>query len=173
MEKDLGSLLKKARVDKGLSQEEVANVLFVTRQTISRWEQNNTLPNIYVLETLSQLYGVGLEELIGYTKEKKLNVMAIIGSVFFNICLFSGIFITIVVLLAALWITIGAFIISPILYMISSMFGPQSFEWYQLVLTIFLCMISLKGIHFCKKVTIQLIVYFNKYIKFNKKIIYK
>ncbi|MBQ0125654.1 MAG: helix-turn-helix transcriptional regulator, partial [Clostridiales bacterium] len=35
---ELGNKIKKARIEKGLSQQELADKLFVTRQTVSRWE---------------------------------------------------------------------------------------------------------------------------------------
>lgn len=41
-----------------MTQEQVAQKLFVTRQTVSRWEQDKTLPNVHVLKTLSVLYPV-------------------------------------------------------------------------------------------------------------------
>lgn len=63
----LGSALKSARAKSQLTQEEVAKNLYVTRQTVSRWEQNKTLPNINVLLELSRLYHTSLEELIQVT----------------------------------------------------------------------------------------------------------
>ncbi len=60
----IAKFLKEARENKGLTQKYVANCLYVTRQTVSRWEQGKTLPNIYVLQKLSDLYGVSIERLI-------------------------------------------------------------------------------------------------------------
>ena len=60
----IGKSLKQVRENAGFTQEEVASKLFVTRQTISRWEQEQTLPNIYALQELSALYEAPLEALI-------------------------------------------------------------------------------------------------------------
>lgn len=42
----IGYKLKKARMDKNLTQEEVAEKIFVSRQSISNWENNKTYPDI-------------------------------------------------------------------------------------------------------------------------------
>lgn len=60
----LGSNLFKARRKKGLSQEEVAERLGVSRQTISKWETGETLPDIQQAKRLAMLYGLSLDELI-------------------------------------------------------------------------------------------------------------
>lgn len=56
--------LQQARTIADLTQEEVADKLYVTRQTVSRWETNRTLPNIYILKDLSDLYNVSTDDLI-------------------------------------------------------------------------------------------------------------
>ena len=53
---NLGNNLFQARKKAGLSQEEVASKLGVSRQTISKWETDETLPDIYQSKKLSKLY---------------------------------------------------------------------------------------------------------------------
>ena len=60
----LGSNLSQARKKSGLSQEEVAEKLGVSRQTISKWELDETLPDIRQSKKLSTLYHLTLDELI-------------------------------------------------------------------------------------------------------------
>ena len=60
----LGNNLFEARKKSGLSQESVAEKLGVSRQTISKWETNETIPDIYQSEKLSKLYNLSLDELI-------------------------------------------------------------------------------------------------------------
>lgn len=55
----------------GLSQEEVAEKLGVSRQTISKWELNETLPDIRQSKRLSNLYHVTLDELIEFDIDVK------------------------------------------------------------------------------------------------------
>ena len=62
----LGSRLFNARKSKGLSQEVVAEKLGVSRQTISKWETGETLPDIRQAKRLAVLYGQSLDELIEF-----------------------------------------------------------------------------------------------------------
>ena len=58
----IGDKLKNARLDKKLTQEEVAEKLFVSRQSISNWENNKTYPDIGNVIALSDLYQISLDE---------------------------------------------------------------------------------------------------------------
>lgn len=62
----LGSSLYYARKKSGLTQEAVAEKLGVSRQTISKWETNETLPDIRQSKGLAMLYHMTLDELIEY-----------------------------------------------------------------------------------------------------------
>lgn len=62
----LGNNLFNARKKSGLSQEDVAGKLGVSRQTISKWELDETLPDIRQSKKLSNLYGLSLDELIEF-----------------------------------------------------------------------------------------------------------
>ena len=67
----LGNSLFDARKKKGLSQEEVAEKLGVSRQTISKWETEETVPDIYQAKKLAKIYGLSLDELIDADLEQK------------------------------------------------------------------------------------------------------
>ena len=67
----LGNNLFKARKKKGLSQEEAAEKLGVSRQTISKWEVDETLPDIRQSKKLAVLYGLSLDELIEFDIDVK------------------------------------------------------------------------------------------------------
>ena len=66
---ELGSNLFNARKKSGLSQEAVAEKLGVSRQTISKWEIGETLPDIRQAKRLSVLYHLTLDELIAFDAE--------------------------------------------------------------------------------------------------------
>lgn len=63
---NLGSHLVQARKKCGLSQEAVAEKLGVSRQTISKWETDETLPDIRQSKRLALLYRLSLDELIDF-----------------------------------------------------------------------------------------------------------
>lgn len=60
----IGDKLKEARLKKNMTQEEVAEKIFVSRQSISNWENNKTYPDIGNVIVLSDLYDVSLDELL-------------------------------------------------------------------------------------------------------------
>ena len=61
----LANKLLELRKKKGISQEELAEKIEVTRQTISNWETGETSPNLEQAAKLSQFYQVSLDELVG------------------------------------------------------------------------------------------------------------
>ena len=69
--------LQRLRKNAGLSQEDVAQKLYVSRQSVSKWENGGAEPGIANLKALAVLYGVSVDELLGgvteETKEKTEN----------------------------------------------------------------------------------------------------
>lgn len=63
---NLGESLLNARKSKGLTQEAAAEKLGVSRQTVSKWETGETLPDIRQSKRLAALYGVTPDELIDF-----------------------------------------------------------------------------------------------------------
>lgn len=61
---DIGAKLKKSRLQAGMTQEQVAEALGVSRQTISNWENEKTYPDIISVIKLSDLYAVSLDHLL-------------------------------------------------------------------------------------------------------------
>lgn len=53
------------RTKNGLSQDELAEKLYVTRQAVSRWETGETVPNTETLKLLSKLFDVSINTLLG------------------------------------------------------------------------------------------------------------
>ena len=53
-------IIYELRTKKGLSQEELAEKIFVTRQAVSRWENGETVPSTDTRKLLSELYGISI-----------------------------------------------------------------------------------------------------------------
>lgn len=53
------------RTKNGLSQDELAEKIYVTRQAVSRWETGETVPNVETLKLLSKLFDVSINTLLG------------------------------------------------------------------------------------------------------------
>ena len=60
----IGLFIKRKRIEKGLTQEQLANILYVSSKTISRWERGLNIPDIAILETLAIELGVSVNELM-------------------------------------------------------------------------------------------------------------
>lgn len=61
---DISNQIKKRRTDMGLSQEELAERIYVSRQTISNWETDKTYPDIQSLLLLSILFDTTIDVLV-------------------------------------------------------------------------------------------------------------
>ncbi|MBR3460653.1 MAG: helix-turn-helix domain-containing protein [Clostridia bacterium] len=62
---DTKDVLRELRGKSGLSQDELAEKVFVTRQAVSRWENGETVPNTEALKLLSKLFDVSINTLLG------------------------------------------------------------------------------------------------------------
>lgn len=70
----LGERLKESRVNKGYSQGDVADHLNISRQSISKWENGNSYPDLDNLVKLSTYYEVSIDELLKENQELKKKI---------------------------------------------------------------------------------------------------
>lgn len=59
------NIIYELRTKHGLSQDELAEKIFVTRQAVSRWENGETVPNTKTLKLLSKVFDVSINTLLG------------------------------------------------------------------------------------------------------------
>ena len=71
--KQIGKNIKKHRMEKGMTQDQLAEKLNVTRQAVSNWETGKTQPSIETLTALGSLFGISVEALI-YGKTGKMDI---------------------------------------------------------------------------------------------------
>lgn len=62
---ETGEILRELRTREGLSQDALAEKVFVTRQAVSRWENGETVPGTETLKLLSRLFDVSINTLLG------------------------------------------------------------------------------------------------------------
>ncbi len=118
--------IKKYRTEMGLSQEELAERVYVTRQTVSNWENEKSYPDIHSLLILSSLFGISLDRLIkgdievmkneiSKAEVQKFNQLSKLFAVLFIVCLIAfiplAVFLRIygVIIWAAIYITVLVF----------------------------------------------------------------
>lgn len=73
--------IKNARIQKGYTQEQVAENLLVSRQTISNWENGKSLPDIMSIIKMSELYELSLDEMMKGDKALLKKVERDVGAV--------------------------------------------------------------------------------------------
>lgn len=66
---DTKDIIYELRTTNGLSQDELAEKVFVTRQAVSRWENGDTVPNTDTLKLLSKLFNVSINTLLGAPRQ--------------------------------------------------------------------------------------------------------
>ena len=70
MELNIGMNIKRLRLAKGLTQEQLAELLTISTAAVSKWEAKNTYPDITMLFPLAEIFGVSVDELLGYDEAK-------------------------------------------------------------------------------------------------------
>ena len=70
----IGMRISEYRKKAGLSQEELAGRLYVTRQALSKWENGTSIPSIDTLVELGKIFGVSFDELLGLFENEKFKI---------------------------------------------------------------------------------------------------
>lgn len=70
MKLNIGMNIRRLRIAKNLTQEQLAGLLSVSTAAISKWEAKNTYPDITMLFPLAEIFGVTVDELLGYDEAK-------------------------------------------------------------------------------------------------------
>ena len=73
--KEIGKFIKKLREEKGWTQEELAEKIPISRGAVSKWECGKTLADIEILQKLSILFKVTIEELLSGERNPKGNIL--------------------------------------------------------------------------------------------------
>ncbi|MBQ8432482.1 MAG: helix-turn-helix transcriptional regulator [Clostridia bacterium] len=71
MELNIGANIKRFRLAKGFTQEQLAELLQISTAAVSKWEAKNTYPDITLLFPLARIFGVSVDTLLGYDVMKE------------------------------------------------------------------------------------------------------
>ena len=78
----IGNLIKQIRKDNNLTQEALANILGVTYQAVSKWENNKNIPDIGIIKLICEKFNLDINEFLnGNKKSKRYIYLIIIGIV--------------------------------------------------------------------------------------------
>ena len=78
MQLDLGNKIRQLRHRDGRTQEALAEALGVTSQAVSRWEASGSYPDMNLIPSIANYFGVTIDELFGYTNEREQKVDALV-----------------------------------------------------------------------------------------------
>lgn len=68
----VGESIKKFRTELGMSQEELGQKLLLSRQTISLWEKDQTIPTLDNLMRLKEVFGISFDEVLGFVNKSEM-----------------------------------------------------------------------------------------------------
>ena len=77
--------IKEKRRERNFTQEELANILGVTKAAVSKWENSESYPDITMLPKIAQLFNITMDELFGYTMEYR--PLKVVNEYYFGITL--------------------------------------------------------------------------------------
>ena len=81
MEIKLGEKIKELRNRDGRTQENLADALGVTNQAVSRWEKNGSYPDLELIPSIANYFGITIDELFGYRNDRENKIDAIIKKI--------------------------------------------------------------------------------------------
>lgn len=74
---DIGKQIAKMRKNKGYTQEALAEILDISPQSISKWENGHSLPETALLPTLSRLFGCSIDDILMPQNKNDTNILHI------------------------------------------------------------------------------------------------
>lgn len=92
----IGSIIRKHRMERGLTQEELGAKVFVSKQAVSKWETGKTLPDIEMVRQLCEILKINHDEILGSSMDetkksrKWLRIVAVIAVISILSALFFG-----------------------------------------------------------------------------------
>ena len=82
MQLDLGNNIRQLRRRDKKTQEALAEALGVTAQAVSRWESGGSYPDMNLIPSIANYFGVSIDELFGYTNERTKRIDELVTKIF-------------------------------------------------------------------------------------------
>ena len=81
MQLNLGTKIRELRHRDGRTQEALADALGVTSQAVSRWEANGSYPDMEIIPSIANYFGITIDELFGYQNDRDDRISQIIKKI--------------------------------------------------------------------------------------------
>lgn len=157
MANTIGKRIKQQREKLALTQGQVAERLYVTQQTIARWESDKHVPPVKAIQDLSDLFNVDASYFFGedHIIARKFNLLALIGSLVVNGMFFVVALLVLVPLqLSIVGLTIAG-LLAPIVVIWQNVYQVETFTLSRLSASLVMMVMALMALPIIK----QLIVY--------------
>lgn len=115
MSESIGQRIRKKREEKKMTQSQVAERLYVTQQTVARWESDKHVPPVKAVQDLAKLFNVDTAYFFGEDQivKRQFNYFAFLGSLVFNFLFLGIVAILLVSLQLAVWGVVGGCLMAP------------------------------------------------------------
>lgn len=81
MQLDLGNKIRTLRRHAGRTQEDLANALGVTSQAVSRWESGGSYPDMNLIPSIANYFGITIDELFGYENQREQKINRLVAQI--------------------------------------------------------------------------------------------
>lgn len=81
MQLEIGTKIRQLRHRDGRTQDSLADALGVTAQAVSRWESGGSYPDMNLIPSIANYFGVTIDELFGYTNEREIRINALVSKI--------------------------------------------------------------------------------------------
>ena len=81
MQLELGKRIRELRRRDGRTQEDLAEAIGVTSQAVSRWEANGGYPDMEMIPSIANYFGITIDELFGYENDRDSKIDAILAKI--------------------------------------------------------------------------------------------
>ena len=78
MQLNIGMKIRKLRHRDGRTQEMLADALGITSQAVSRWESGGSYPDMEMIPSIANYFGITIDELFGYQSDRELKIQGIL-----------------------------------------------------------------------------------------------
>lgn len=77
----IGDRIKELRKRDGRKQEDLANALGVTNQAVSRWEKDSSYPDVEMIPSIANYFGISIDELFGYESDREKKIDSLVAHI--------------------------------------------------------------------------------------------
>jgi Predicted transcriptional regulators len=169
MSETIGQRIQMKRIEKNMTQAQVAEKLYVTQQTVARWESDKHNPPIKAIQDLSNLFDVNTSYFFAEDEviARKFNFFAFLGSLIVNFLFFEFVAIALITIQIAFWGTVGACLISPGVVVWQTITKVRALTILRMTSSLILCLISVVVIPIFWKLTKYIWKILQAYYRYN------